>query len=277
MHKTQCDPKLEFFRAAPLSEAEVNALVLIDANNLGIGSYPLTADAVSLREAMTRFGVSRLASVQVRLLFPSLLSSVLTLSSSQSLAIPLSITNTKTLTLEQSKLAFLFRFFLRSYRYPDLFHAVSGRVFEGNTPQTGHTFLAQTVFPFLVNAPDGKPAFRLPPGENEILVYLRDYLDLNLLYTTLSLTSSGYSIKADNGPLSAAEQRQYESLQPLLRVSMFRLNTAWEELVKEGRMHPILEESKASYYCRCVFKCEPEDLPSINNSFYLMKANGLVV
>jgi hypothetical protein len=65
MHKTQCDANLEFFRAAPLSKAEVNALILIDTHNMGVGSYPLTADEVSLREALTRFGVSRLVSVQV--------------------------------------------------------------------------------------------------------------------------------------------------------------------------------------------------------------------
>jgi hypothetical protein len=195
----------------------------------------------------------------------------------QSLATPLSITRTKTLTLEQSKLAFLFRFFLRSYRYPNHLHAIAGRMYEGHTSQTGNTFLSQTIFPFLVNALDGKPAFRLPPGENEILVYLRPYFELALMYTVISLVSGGLSNKIDRRTATLAEQQEYESLLPLHKISVFRARTEWEKMNKEGRLHPGMWACGLGYYTRGVFGMEPSDNRFSGESFYLERADGLLV
>lgn len=254
-------------------------MINIDRHGFGITSHPLTPDEVSLREALTRFGVSRLSSVEVRPFLTRFFSSPsLTVSPPQGLVTPLGISQTKRLTLEQSKLAFLLRFFHRSYRYNNLLHAITGHSIEGHVPQTANTFLAQIVCPFLVSGPDGVPAFRLPPGENEVLVYLREYFEMNLMYTTLSLVGGGYSTNQDHGLLTPAEKRQYDALMPLHNLSVPRLDAEWNKLVRGKRMHPIIMvAARGQYYTRGVFGMEPTDHDRMGPSFCLERSNGLVV
>jgi hypothetical protein len=65
----------------------------------------------------------------------------------QSLVTPICVTATKTLTLQQSPLAFFFRFFLRTYRFPNPSVARNRRQIEGYTKTTAQNFISQSVFP----------------------------------------------------------------------------------------------------------------------------------
>ncbi|BGP14874.1 hypothetical protein JCM10213_003770 [Rhodosporidiobolus nylandii] len=149
VHKTQCDPKIDYWRAAPLIEEEAAGLLLIADENRGYGSYPHTPKRFSLVEALKEFGK------QFDLKDPENVSVHVKAASRPA-----------PLDLQQTRLALFFRFFLRP---------------TGECRKNMHHMIAQAKFPLIVNTPSGEPALRLRAGQ-EPLAVARGFADSMLVY-----------------------------------------------------------------------------------------------
>lgn len=144
---------------------------------------------------------------------------------------------------------------------------------QGQASSTAHHFIAQSVFPFLVKSPSGKPAVRLPLGETEVLRYCRDYFDENLIYTAISLILGRLSNQVSEGTATLADKKQLEKLMALHKTAGFRLNSLFRSM--KPQIDPLLAQSDASYWSRGKWGLEPPDAKMYE--WFLLQSSGMIV
>ncbi|GAA5934318.1 hypothetical protein JCM10213_003762 [Rhodosporidiobolus nylandii] len=244
VHKTQCDPHLDFFRVPPLSKQESQAILLINTHRRGLGSYPHIEGHIDIPQALKRCGAPDPENVERHVK---------------------SASGPDPLNLEQTKLALLFRFYLRSYRYNTssvLFH----RLIEGTCYRTVQHFVGQAVFPLLAKLPSGESYLQLAPEDDQQA--LRYALDFCKSMALFSLAAMELSV--------AGHERNLGKMAKLTRVQMhlmLKVNEAWRTLPK----HRSVVEAGAIGYHRGIFKRFEDDHPFHLEEPYLLNVTGRVV
>ncbi|GAA5906877.1 hypothetical protein JCM6882_006854 [Rhodosporidiobolus microsporus] len=216
-HRIQCDRSLDHFRVPPLSEEEVSGLLKLAKGGQGYASYPFRHEKVDLKRMLELYGVERPEDVERHIR---------------------SVSGPNFLTLPETRLALLFRFFLRSYRYPpnsaNLISMNLYRINDGTVHRTMDHMNAQALFPFCVKVPTGEDAFdpkNKSKSKPDPLVVARDYMDVFLVYSHL--------VGEHEAAKAAGKITHSMEVKTLFEVAGRRMRQEWDKLPK----HRMLEES----------------------------------
>ncbi|GAA5834200.1 hypothetical protein JCM11251_000569 [Rhodosporidiobolus azoricus] len=246
-HKLPCDRSITYFRVPPLTEEEVNGLLkLASGQSKGYASYPFRHDHVDLTKMLSLFRVENPEDSELHIR---------------------SVSGDGPLTLPQVRLALLFRFFLRSYRYPspsdNLVSLTSYRATDGEVVRTMNHMMAQGIFPFLVKVPTGESAFdpKKSLNESDPLIAARDFFDAFVVYSDVA--------KINRDMLDKGDALAMQQSRDLLMLVGKRVQDEWAKLPK----HRMVEESSPIGWNRGTMGLMEGDRPS--EGYYLITEEQL--